>query len=137
MMVIDLFLLKASYWSTSVPHTKKHSCYLCIVAHAMMFSLISNLSQQGWRVGVLCLVWKVNCACDLTFQPDYQFWFPVWIPVMQGTGGLSSADRTWIRSCNRDFNLTVYPSPYMRKGLVPFLWNSSTQLHKCNQGFPP
>ena len=46
---------------------------------------------HGWRGDILGFVCKVNLERDLMFQHDSQFWIPVRIPVLQGTGDSSSA----------------------------------------------
>ena len=91
----------------------------------------------GWSGGILGLVRVFNQAWILTWQPDSWCRIPVQIPFPQGTGDLSSADHSWIGPCNVDFNLIVYPPPYLRKGFFPFLCHDSTQLREYNQGFHP
>ena len=86
--------------------------------------------SHGWCGVVLGFVFKVKHDYNLMWQPDSQFWMPVRIPVLQGTGVLSSADHTWVRSSNHNCNSTVYPSPYVWNGFVHFCCNSLTQLRK-------
>ena len=93
--------------------------------------------SHGWRGGVLGLVHVVTRARDLTCQPNPRFQIPVRIPVMQGTGSLISTDHMWVRSRNSDFNLSIYPPLYVKKGFVPFLCHGPTQLREYNQGFYP
>ena len=88
----------------------------------------------GGVLGLMCVVTRI---CNLICQPDSQFRIPVQIHVPQGTGDLSSAYHTWVRSHNRYYNLTVYPPRYVRKCFVYFIFHGSNQFLNYGQGFPP
>ena len=71
---------------------------------------------HGWHSGVLGLAREIMLARNLMCQPDARCQLPVWLPVLQGTGELRSADNFWVKSYNRYCNLTVYPAWHMRNG---------------------
>ena len=96
-----------------------------------------RVGSHGWNGGVLGLVHEAKHACDLTFEPNSQIQTPVWLPIPQGIGESSSADHMWVRYCSRDWNLIVYPPPYVQNGLVPFLCHGLTQLREYDQILPP
>ena len=83
-----------------------------------------------WLGGICSLVHVFTWACILTCQPDSQVRIPVRIPFLQGTGGASSADHPWVGTHNGNFDDSVYPLPYFRKGLLPFFCHDSTQLRE-------
>ena len=93
--------------------------------------------SHGWLGVNIGFMRKFNREFDLTCQPDSRFRIPVCLPVPQGTGGSSSADHMWVRSCDRDYDSTGYPTMYMKNGLVHFLCHGLTQLREYNQVFPP
>ena len=84
--------------------------------------------SHGWRVGAPGLVHVFNWAGVLTYQNYSQFRIPFRIPLPQGTGEPISADHSWVGHCDGNYDSTVYPPPYLRQGLVPFLCHESTQL---------
>ena len=50
-VVIVLCLFKASLWNTSVPHTKKHSHFLCTVAHDMLcFTRFCQIAENKIQI---------------------------------------------------------------------------------------
>ena len=105
----------------------------CSTAHGAWV----GVGFHGWCGGVPGLLRVFNQAGGLTCQPDSQFQIPVLLPFLQGTGASSSADHSWVGPLNRDWYLTVYPPPYLRKGFGPFFCHESTQLWGYDQGFSP
>ena len=111
---------------------------LLLVSHVLYHKrCTSGEGVHGWCGDVPGLIRVFTQACDLTSQPDYRFRIPVQLLFPQGTGELSSADHTWIISCNCDFDLAVCPPPYVQKRFFPFICHGSTQLREYNQGFSP
>ena len=88
--------------------------FTCCTAHSAQV----GGGGHEWRGGAPSLVYVFKQACDLTRQPDYRFWIPFRIPFPQVTGESSSTDHTPFYS---DYDATVYPPPYLRIGVRPFL----------------
>ena len=96
-----------------------------------------GVGYHGWRGGVLVYVQTFKRACILTCQIDSQLRIPVRLHIPQRNGESSSKDHMWVRSCNCDLDLTIYPPPYVKNGFVLFQWHGSTQLWEYVQSFPP
>ena len=88
-----------------------------------------------WRRGVSGLVREAILACNFMCQAKDPFRVPVNIPVLQGTGESIYMDLLLLQSCDLDFDLTVYRSLHVRKGLVHLCCHKSTQSGKYNQVF--
>ena len=101
-----------------------------------MHKLEGGGGSHGCRGGILSFMCEVRFVCNLTCQPNSQFWILVRPPIPQSTGESSSADRTWVRSHNRYFNLTFYPPPYMLNGFVPFILTWFDSISWVRPGLP-
>ena len=112
-------------------YTKIH-CYVfstCSTTRGLRAG-VGGVGSHGWLGGVPGLVHVFNQLVSLTCQPDYRFRIPVRLPFPQGTGDSSSEDHLWVGPHNRDFDLTVYPPPYLQKGFVHFSLHDSTKLRE-------
>ena len=95
-------------------------CYSCSVCCTARSERVGGWGSHAWRGFIPGLVCVFIQACDLTRQPNSQFRIPVQIYFPQGTEGLSSADHMWVRSRDRDCNLSVYPNRTCKRGYYIF-----------------
>ena len=95
-----------------------------------------GVGLHGWRGGIIDFVREVKLTRNLTCQSDPWLQISVRIPIPQVTEGSRSADHTWVRYCNRNFNSTIYPPSYVQKGFVHFCCHGLPQLREYDQGLP-
>ena len=80
---------------------------------------------------------EIILAHNLLCQPKDWFRVPVWLPVLQGTGKLTSMDHNmWVLLCNRTCDTNVNPASHVQTGFIHFRFHESTQIRKYNRVLP-
>ena len=92
----------------------------CVVARAVRKwgGGVGGVGSHGWHISARGFVQEIILARDLMCQPEAQWQVPVQILVLQVTGESISADHSWVRSNNHNFNSAVYPAPHVRNGFI-------------------
>ena len=118
-------------------------------AYHCWFSLFVALESTHticeWGGGEVSHGWKnISRMCTQNYsgawllrQAEAWCWVPVRPPFPQGTMYLSSADNSWVRPRNRDFNMTVNPATHMLNGCIHFRYHESTQIREYDQSLLP
>ena len=95
-----------------------------------------GVESHGLHGDLFGLLRKVKRACDLTCQTIFWYHIPFWLLVHQEAGESSSREHTWVRYCNRDCDLNIYPSMCVKNGFAPFLCHGLTQFCRYDQVSP-
>ena len=109
----------------------------CAVCKWVEVEVGGGMGSYGWCEGILGFTRKFLLARDLMYQLDSQFRVPVRLPVPQGTGESISADHTWVKYRNSNWDLTVYPDLHVQTGFIHYCCHNLTQLREYDQVLPP
>ena len=110
------------------------SVVCCRTRRALMRE--GGMGSHGWRIIVHGFARKIVLERDLMCQPEAWCGVPVWIPVPQGDGELSSVNHDRIRPHYRNCDPTINPASHMGNGFIHFCCHESTQIHEYNPGHP-
>ena len=90
---------------------------------------LSAKSREGGKFVVgqetffIAGVRKTILTCDLLHTSQIQTWFPVRLPVMQGTIWKISTDHMGVQTCNCDWNTTVNQDLHMQNRCLHFFFH--------------
>ena len=92
--------------------------------------------SHGWWIIVCIFARKIIMVRDLMCQPEAQCRFPVRLQVLQGTGGLSSADHVWVWPSNHDCDPTINLVSHVQNVFIHFFCHKSSQIFEYRQSYP-